>query len=351
MRQHRLSPGRRLAVLAGFAVALLTAGGSASVAMPESAASQALRAPAQSRAHTPPTAGRKPHRLIRVWKIHYRSHEGIRTAAYVALPAAYGPHYHPPIPLVISPHGRGIGGRANLRLWGALPAAGFFAVVSPDGHGRVLPHLSWGYPGQIDDLARMPEILRRTLPWLRIDRQEIYAFGGSMGGQEVLLLLARHPGLLAGVAAFDPVTDFAAQYRNFDRLSCTPACRVQWGAPLGLALQQLARTEVGGTPRTARRAFARRSPLSYVRRIAWAGVEVQIWWSVNDQIVPQRHSERLVSLVKRINPAAPIQEYEGFWRHSAEMRASTRLPIALKAFNMLPYNFPVSHFPFIRMNA
>jgi pimeloyl-ACP methyl ester carboxylesterase len=49
----------------------------------------------------------------------------------------------------------------------------------------------------------MPKLVRGQLPWLRILRHRIYAFGGSMGGQETLLLVARHPRLLAGAAAFD----------------------------------------------------------------------------------------------------------------------------------------------------
>ena len=64
---------------------------------------------------------------------------------------------------------------------------------------------SWGYRGQIDDLARMPRIVEAH--GVRVDRSRIYAIGGSMGGQETLLLAALHPHLLAGAAAFDPATD------------------------------------------------------------------------------------------------------------------------------------------------
>ena len=41
-----------------------------------------------------------------------------------------------------------------------------------------------------------------------------------MGGQETLLLVGRYPRLFAGAAAFDAVSNFALQYRNFRRLSC-----------------------------------------------------------------------------------------------------------------------------------
>ena len=71
-------------------------------------------------------------------------------------------------------------------------------MICPGGMGRRLPLHSWGWKGQIDDLARMPSILRDARPWLRIDAQRVYAVGGSMGGQETLLLLGRHPSTARG---------------------------------------------------------------------------------------------------------------------------------------------------------
>src|SRR4051794_31457006 len=142
----------------------------------------------------------------------YTAHDGAARTAYLVLPAWYGSDRHPPIPLVISPHGRGVDGGYNLRFWGDVPADGPFAVVSPDGQGRRLPLYSWGYGGQIDDLARMPGLVRAAFPWLTTSGRT-YAIGSSMGAQESLLLLARRDVELAGVVAFDPVTDMAARYR------------------------------------------------------------------------------------------------------------------------------------------
>ena len=39
-----------------------------------------------------------------------------------------------------------------------------------------------------------------------------------MGGQETLLLVALHPQLLAGAAAFDPATDLRRRYYDFAAL-------------------------------------------------------------------------------------------------------------------------------------
>ena len=155
---------------------------------------------------------------MRTIQIRYRAHDGVARNAYVLLPASYTAKHDPPIPLVISPHGRGVSGRANARLWGNLPARGGFAVVSPSGEGRKLARYSWGSLGQVDDLARMPAILHFALPWVHVDHRRVYAIGGSMGGQETLLLVARHPRLLAGAAVFDAVTDLAMQYRKWPSL-------------------------------------------------------------------------------------------------------------------------------------
>ena len=118
---------------------------------------------------------------VRVWRVVYRSHTGAPRFAYVDLPRWYGPGRDPVLPLVISPHGRESFARANSALWGDLPALGPFAVVNPQGQGRVLTRASWGDPGQVDDLARMPGILSATLPWLRLDAHRVYAVGGSGG--------------------------------------------------------------------------------------------------------------------------------------------------------------------------
>src|SRR5207248_2045917 len=96
-----------------------------------------------------------------------------------------------------------------------------------------------------------------------VDPSRIYAIGGSMGGQEVLLLVARHPQLLAGAAAFDPATDMARRYWDFA------------GLKGGRRLQQLARTEIGGTPLTAPLAYARRSPDNFVLQLALSAVPIE----------------------------------------------------------------------------
>jgi poly(3-hydroxybutyrate) depolymerase len=290
--------------------------------------------PAPAAANRPTTAKGQ----VRIVTIRYRAHDGIARKAYVLLPSWYRPKHDPPIPLIISPHGRGVSAHANALLWGALPARGSFAVISPDGEGRRLPRYSWGSAGQINDLARMPVIVHRTIPWIHVDRHRIYAFGGSMGGQETLLLLARHPHLLAGAAAFDSVTNLALQYRSFPLLPCNRRCEHTWKGPIGRSLQSLARQEIGGGPAARPLAYAQRSPFTYARTIAASCVPLQLWWSVKDRIVvdQQRQSAALFKRIGAINPHAPVTAFVGAWNHSAEMHAKSRLPAALATFSLLP---------------
>jgi pimeloyl-ACP methyl ester carboxylesterase len=255
--------------------------------------------------------------------IHYVAHDGVRRSAWLLLPITESKRA---IPLIISPHGRGVGANENALIWGDLPGEGDFAVINPAGEGRKLHWFSWGAPGQISDLARMPEIAREH--GVNVDPHQIYAFGGSMGGMETLLLVARHPRLLAGAAAFDPATDMRRRYFDFA------------GLKNGLGLQALAREEIGGTPLQDPRAYADRSPDHYVRQIAFSGVPLQIFWSIRDRIISDQVSESgaLSDEIHRLNPHARLWEFEGDWNHTAEMQADRRLPRALARFGLLPWS-------------
>jgi hypothetical protein len=217
--------------------------------------------------------------LVRRLWVPYRAWDGERREILLVLPAWYRPRLDPPIPLVISPHGRGGTAKGNAGYWGSLPAFGPFAVANPQGQGRRLTAYSWGWRGQIDDLARLPRILDAALPWFHVDRSRIYAVGSSMGGQETLLLDAFHPRLLTGAAALDSATDMTARYRAFA------------GLPGGAVLQDKARIEIGGTPVSAPRAYAARSPMTYVRRLATDGVPLFIWWSTRDRVIRDQFME------------------------------------------------------------
>lgn len=275
---------------------------------------------------------RRNVQLVRTVTVNYRAWNGASRQAVLVLPKWYGTKKDPAIPLVISPHGRGGRAAANARLWGGLPAFGPFAVVNPQGQGRRLTAYSWGWRGQIDDLARMPAILEHALPWFHVDHRRIYAIGSSMGGQETLLLAALHPKLLTAAAPLDSATDMAARYRAF---ATTPG---EAGA------QRLARIEIGGTPSSVPKAYAARSPITYARQLATGGVPIDIWWSRNDKIVRDQNQQsgRLYRTIKHINPKAPVEQFVGTWAHSHEMHPLARLPLALVDLKIVELDEPLS---------
>jgi pimeloyl-ACP methyl ester carboxylesterase len=262
-----------------------------------------------------------PQLHTRATQLEYRAHDGTMRPAWLLLPRTYRGG---PIPLVISPHDRGESAVERATLWGDLPGEGNFAVICPAGEGRRTRFYSWGAPGQIADLARMPRIVRAH----GVDVDRVYAIGGSMGGQEVLLLVARDPHLLAGAAAFDPATNMAIRYRAFAKL------------PDGRKLQTLARREVGGTPTTDPRGYAERSPAYYVRQIAFSGVPLQLYWSRRDRVIVDQVAQtgRLGAEIRRLNPGAKLWDFEGDWKHTAEMLPTRRLPRALARFGLLPWS-------------
>jgi poly(3-hydroxybutyrate) depolymerase len=258
---------------------------------------------------------------VKHWGLRYRAHNRVLRWAVVVAPAQYGPGNVPPhLPLVISPHGRGVRARTNARLWGDLPAQGGFAVICPGGMGRRLPLHSWGWRGQINDLARMPSILRAARPWLRIDPRRVYAVGGSMGGQETLLLLGQRPRLLAGAVAFDSVTDFPLRYDQFARIRN------------GKTLQALARVEVGGTPRTNPEGYVLRSPTHWIGDVASSEVPLQLWWSDADEIVVDQRtqSEKFFKDLQRLRPRGRVEKVKGSWSHTAESYTRLQLPGAVR---------------------
>jgi poly(3-hydroxybutyrate) depolymerase len=69
----------------------------------------------------------------RIVVFHYVAHDGATRAAFLLLPRWYTVRRDSPLPLVISPHGRGINARANASVWGDLPGRDGFAVINPEG--------------------------------------------------------------------------------------------------------------------------------------------------------------------------------------------------------------------------
>jgi pimeloyl-ACP methyl ester carboxylesterase len=239
--------------------------------------------------------------------ITYAAWDGRTRTAMLLLPANYTRGCAFRLPLVISPHGRGESPASIASSWGRLPTRDDFAVVCPAGEGERLPNYSCAAPGQISDLARMPGIVQRALPWVHIDGRHVYAVGPSMGGQEALVLAAQYPDRIAAAASVDGLADLTAHFDQMPRPRRTGR----------LVLHDMV-VECGGTPAQQPCAYALRSPLSYVANLASDGVPVELWWSRHDQVVvaqATRQSGLLYRSIKRLNPAAPVCEVVTDYRH------------------------------------
>jgi len=322
---------------------------------------------------------------VRPWLVHYLAWDGATTRqAWIVLPSGWGPSAPPPpAPLVISPHGRNNLGWSNaVTYWQNLPADGSFILVCPDGLGRAHdkatdPYdqpppdaglFSYGYSQEIADLARMPQIVHATLPWLRVDLERVYVLGSSMGGQETLLLAARFPralaagtGRLAGAAAFDAPCDLAEQCAYLTHRQPSAS-----GSPVGVAALML--EEIGAKPasvlgfdQTARfynrrtktqmtigqllsklpahqALWDERSPLGYVETLASLPFTLRLYWSTKDVVVANqatKQSGKLYARIKAAKPAADVERVQGTWAHSAEFVPNGKLGEALAGFGLI----------------
>ena len=331
------------------------------------------------------------------WTINYLAWDG-KTArkATVVLPSAWGPGNVPqPLPLVISPHGRNGFGEVNAYYyWKELPADGPFALVSPDGLGRAhdqasdpndqpppaLGFYTYGYPGQIGDLARMPSILKATLPWLELDLTRVYVLGSSMGGQETILLAAKYPtalaggdGVLAGAAAFDAPCDLVTQCGYLTSPAALKAylAKNPHGNSPPASTAALMLEEIGTAPpnrpgwnETAvfydskygthwsirqllnklpvdQSKWDERSPVSYVDTLANLAFPLRIYWSSNDTTVGNQQTDQsgmLYTAIKAKNATANVVEVTGTWEHSVEFEQGSpddQITGALEAFGLV----------------
>ena len=168
----------------------------------------------------------------------YRAWDGALRTVVLLLPNSYHQGSTQALPVVISPHGREETCFYTARHWGTLPTMYDFAVVCPEGEGprpgRRLGDYSYACPGQISDLMNMPSYVTAKLPWVHFDLNRVYAAGDSMGGLEVLGLLARYPDRLAAVAAMDGVADLATRYAEMRtrqvRRQAWPTSSPRWAA-------------------------------------------------------------------------------------------------------------------------
>ena len=324
-----------------------------------------------------PSRGAWPWQQVRPWTVTYLAWDGVTARrAIVVLPRAWGPKHHPhPLPLVISPHGRNNFALNNARgYWQNLPAAGPFALVCPDGLARAHsaatdpedappnPSLfTYGNVGHVHDLARMPQIVEATLPWLELELTKIYVLGSSMGGQETLLLAARYSkalagghGRLAGAGAFDAPCDLAVQcgYLTHHRpdvaadmieeVGAQPASVHGWNLEAGYFNRKARRQETIGSllaqlPKR-QAAWNERSALRFARTLARLPFPLRLYWSTEDVVVGNQERDqtgKLYAAIEKLAPRANVTPIRGQWAHSHEFFPGKQLGAALTAFGLI----------------
>ena len=85
--------------------------------------------------------------LVRRVRFTYLANGGRRREGFVVLPRWYNAREHPPLPLVIAPHGRGISPQANLRLFGRTAGVRPVRRCRPGGTGATADPLLVGMAG------------------------------------------------------------------------------------------------------------------------------------------------------------------------------------------------------------
>lgn len=224
------------------------------------------------------------------------------------------------LPVIVVAHARGGTGPVACAPWRSYAAEADVVVICPDGRGRSIPRYSWGWRGQVDDLARMPRIAAR-LSGGRADPQEAYITGFSMGGQETLLAVAAHPYEFRAALALDPATDMVQRYADI----------VAHHDPTVDAMKR----EYGGTPATAPLAYSARSPLDQAAALARSTTRIAIWGSRTDQRIHAAARTQVAPLAARLSKLrrhATVEIRIGAWSHGALY--FTRLDAVLAFFGL-----------------
>ena len=301
-------------------------------------------------------------------KLRYLSWNEIPVFAYVVLPLAWRqrPPGHP-VPLVISPHGRNNLAAANIPYWYDLPARWGFVLVCPEGVSRYRGPddqghtglYTYGAPGHMKDLARMPEIVQDVLlargVSVKIDPARIYAAGSSMGGEEALLLagLTAPDGRLnrlgpagewrlAGAAAFDSTCDLAAQCRNLTGRpsgsdAIKTAIRMLHEVGVKPPLKYLSGFNLNARYGTTRvgdviaslpndphpgadlpNRWAQRSPTAYAAKLRGARFPIHLLYSSADTVVLRQKQDQTGKLFELTRSNPLVKCTVGTWFHSCE---------------------------------
>lgn len=203
------------------------------------------------------------------------------------------------LPLVVWLHGAGGAARCE-NSFRSLPGRFGFVVACIDGQGTATRGYSYGAPGQIADVGRVPDLVRDHAPYLRIDARRVIVAGSSMGGMEALLAADRFPDLFTGVVALDAPADLRVRHTTM------PALR-----------RQAIEAECGGNPTIVPACYAERSPIANLRGVARSRAHLGLYWSTRDRIAgAEDQLPAYAEAIRAVNPNRAFLIRVGDWRHS-----------------------------------
>ena len=82
--------------------------------------------------------------------------------------------------------------------------------------------------------------------------------------------------------------------------------------------------------------------MHFAGQIGDSGVPLELWWSTSNLVVRNQATQQsgpFFTLLRRLDPAAPVEAFVGSWIHSHEQRSTGRLPFALAQFGLLPAGY------------
>jgi pimeloyl-ACP methyl ester carboxylesterase len=183
-------------------------------------------------------------------------------------------------------------------------------IAMPHGHHRREETCSLASPEQISDLVQIIDDLESF--GYRVNKQQVYICGLSMGAQEALVAAGRFPDRFTAVCVFNPIVDLAAWQEDLANMDLPEVKEFDTARRIA--------NEVGGLPSEAPGAYAERSPLNYLDGLV--RVPTLIFWSDQDLIVPRQithHGYFLYQKLKAKDVSCPVSEYNHTLSHGVTM--------------------------------
>ena len=231
---------------------------------------------------------------------------------FLQLPDKFDPKKR--YPLIIFFHGRG--GNAVFSNFNNSEFTSFAKLCSERGFIVAVPDYgsdSWFNQKAENISLKMLEYLQNKLP---VDSKEIFAMGCSMGGASALIFTARHPDKIRAVCDIFGITDYLDFYVEAKKIRKSLA------------------SAYDGTPEANKEYYTARSAVEHIDVLKTK--PIMIIHGRGDNVVPQKHSDTLVRLLREKGGKVNYHVVPGIGH---ENRIVKGLESAILNFFKKPVNF------------